>query len=141
MRSIGTMRRRLAAEDWDVLPYERLTAWQVCYDLVLETYRATENFPRHELYGLTSQTRRAAFSAAANIAEGSAKHGVREFRRYLDISIGSLSELAFALRLARDLNVLPRNDWLRIDELRRRTGFLVWRLYRAIDKKGRQATA
>ena len=124
-----------------MLPYERLTAWQVCYTLVLETYRATERFPRHELYGITSQTRRAAFSAAANIAEGSAKHGPREFRRYLDISIGSLSELAFALRLARDLEILPREDWLRLEELRRRTGFLVWRLYRAMSKKGRQAIA
>ena len=124
-----------------MLPYERLTAWQVCYALVLETYRATEAFPRHELYGLTSQTRRAAFSAAANIAEGSAKHGPKEFRRYLDISIGSLSELAFALRLARDLEILARDGWLRLDELRRRTGFLVWRLYRAMNKKGRQAIA
>ena len=124
-----------------MLPYERLTAWQVCYALVLETYRVTERFPRHELYGLTSQSRRAAFSAAANIAEGSAKHGPREFSRYLDISIGSLSELAFALRLARDLELLPKDDWLRLDELRRRTGFLVWRLYRAMSKKGRQAMA
>ena len=117
-----------------MLPYERLTAWQVCYTLVLETYRATDSFPRHELYGLTSQTRRAAFSAAANIAEGSAKHGPNEFRRYLDISIGSLSELAFSLRLARDLEILPEDDWLRLDELRRRAGFLVWRLYRAMNK-------
>ena len=93
-----------------MLPYERLTAWQVCYTLVLETYRATERFPK-------------------------------EFRRYLDISIGSLSELAFALRLARDLEILPKDDWLRLDELRRRTGFLVWRLYRAMSKKGRQAIA
>jgi hypothetical protein len=55
-----------------VMPYERFRAWQACDQLVLAVYRATSGFPRHELYGLTSQARRAAFSAAANIAEGSA---------------------------------------------------------------------
>jgi four helix bundle protein len=121
-----------------MLPYERLTAWQICYRLVLETYRTTECLPKAELYGLTSQARRAAFSAAVNIAEGSAKRGPREFRRFLDISIGSLAELAFTLRLSRDLGYLSTEDWERLDELRRRSGFLVWRLYRSLSKKGRQ---
>ena len=118
-----------------MLPYERLTAWQICYELVLEIYRSTSTFPRHELYGLTSQARRAAFSAAANIAEGSAKRGSREFRRILDISIGSIAELAFILRLARDLTYLSDDSWNRLDELRRRAGFLTWRLYRSIAAK------
>src|SRR5256885_12722750 len=92
-------------------PYERLKAWQECHKLVLETYRATKSFPREELYGLTSQTRRAAFSAAANIVEGSAKHGAREYRRFLDIMLSSA-------------------HWLTLEDLRRRAGFLTWRLYR-----------
>src|SRR5207248_7049905 len=62
--------------------YERFAAWRECHALALEVYRATRAFPREELYGLTSQTRRAAFSAAANIVEGSAKHGAREYRRF-----------------------------------------------------------
>lgn len=62
-----------------MLPYDKLTAWKISYELVLATYRATETFPRHELYGLVSQACRAAFSAAANIAEGSAKRGPKEF--------------------------------------------------------------
>jgi len=115
-----------------MLPYERLTAWQVCYELALETYRSTSSFPKHELYGVTSQARRAAFSAAANIAEGSAKRGSREVRRFLDIAIGSLAELAFILRLARDLEYLTNDSWNRLDELRRRAGFLTWRLYRSV---------
>src|SRR6266576_666660 len=73
-----------------VQPYERFRAWHACDALVIAVYRATERFPRSELYGLTSQARRAAFSAAANIAEGSAKSGRREFRRYLDIAIGTV---------------------------------------------------
>jgi len=88
-----------------MMPYERFHAWQACHELAVAVYRTT-TFPRHELYGLTSQARRAAFSAAANIAEGSAKRGAREFRRYLDISIGSLSELAYALQARRGLKFL-----------------------------------
>jgi four helix bundle protein len=121
----------------DMLPYERLEAWKVCYTLVIRTYESTATFPKHELYGLTSQARRAAFSAAANIAEGSAKRGSREFRRFLDISIGSLAELAFTLRLARDLGYLSDEAWRGIDELRRRAGFLTWRLYRSVSAAGK----
>ena len=118
-----------------MLPYEKLTAWQVCYDLTLEVYNSTSSFPKHELYGLTSQARRAAFSAAANIAEGSAKRGPREFRRFLDIAIGSLAELAFILRLARDLQYISKDSWTRLDEVRRRAGYLTWRLYRSVAAK------
>ncbi|HET7251241.1 MAG TPA: four helix bundle protein [Gemmatimonadales bacterium] len=118
-----------------MLPYERLTAWQVCYELTLEVYGSTSSFPKHELYGLTSQARRAAFSAAANIAEGSAKHGSREFRRFLDMAVGSLAELAFILRLARDLHYISNESWNRLDELRRRSGYLTWRLYRSVAAK------
>src|SRR2546426_9168702 len=64
-----------------VAPYERLAAWRLSYRLVLGVYDATDGFPKHELYGLTSQARRAAFSVVANIAEGSAKRGGPEFRR------------------------------------------------------------
>jgi len=55
-----------------VAPYERFQAWQLSYQLVLKVYSATDAFPKHELYGLTSQARRAAFSVTLNIAEGSA---------------------------------------------------------------------
>src|SRR5437667_11895196 len=89
-------------------PYERLKAWQECHKLVLETYRATKSFPKEELYGLTSQTRRAEFSAAANIVEGSAKHSTREFRRFLDVTIGALAELGSTFRVGRELDLLPR---------------------------------
>jgi four helix bundle protein len=115
-----------------MLACERLRAWQECYALVLETYRATEQFPKHELYGLTSQARRAAYSVVANMTEGSAKRGGREFRRYLDISLGSLAELAVALRLARDLRMLPEPAWAALEERRRRAGYLTWRLYRSL---------
>src|SRR5437879_12098182 len=72
---------------------EKLHAWRECHELALAVYRVTKKFPDDERYGLTSQTRRAAFSAAVNIVEGSARRSTKEFRRFLDISLSSLTEV------------------------------------------------
>ena len=113
-------------------PYERLDAWQAAHRLVLAVYETTQSFPRSELYGLTSQARRAAFSVAANIAEGSAKKGPREFRRYLDMAVGSLAELAYILRLVKDLGYLKDSAWADLDKARDQVGRLTWGLYTSI---------
>ena len=122
-----------------MLAHERLQAWKLCHELVLAVYATTASFPKQELYGLTSQARRAAFSAAVNIAEGAAKRGPGEFRRFIDISIGSLAELAYTLRLAKDLQLLSADDWNRVDTLRRRAGFVTWRLYRVVRDAAKKA--
>jgi len=114
------------------MPYERFRAWQACDQLVVAVYRETAGFPRQELYGLTSQARRAAFSAAANIVEGSAKRGPREFRRYLDIAMGSRSELSYTLRVCRKLGFLQEGQWRELDRLRADASRLTWRLYKAV---------
>src|SRR5947208_16705248 len=87
-------------------PHKRFLAWQECHKLVIAVYRATEAFPKHELYGLTSQARRAAFSGAVNIVEGASRKGRNELRRFLDISLGSLSEHEYALEVAVELGYL-----------------------------------
>src|SRR5437660_6625634 len=115
-------------------PYERLKAWQECHKLVLETYRVTKGFPREELYGLTSQARRAAFSAAVNIVEGSSKRGAAEFRRFLDISIGSLGELGYIIRFAADLQLLPPGVAADLEEHQVRARVLTWRLCLAMGR-------
>src|SRR5881409_1433887 len=89
------------------MSYEKFLAWQHCHRLALLTYRLTQGFPKTELYGITSQMRRAAASAAATIAEGASKRGQPEFRRFLDMALGSLSELTYFGRLARDLSIPP----------------------------------
>ena len=122
-----------------MLAHERLHAWKLCHELVLAVYDATASFPKHELYGLTSQARRAAFSAAVNIAEGAAKRGSVEFRRFIDIGVGSLAELAYVLRLSRDLKLLAPEDWTRLESLRGRAGFMTWRLYDAIRRAAKRA--
>jgi four helix bundle protein len=115
--------------------HEKLQAWAACHEVALAVYRASGQWPAGERYGLTSQVRRAAYSAGANIAEGAAKRGPREFRRHLDITLGSLAEVAYGLQLARDLGYLPREQWGEIEAMRDHAGRLTWGLYRAIGRK------
>jgi four helix bundle protein len=117
-----------------MMPYEKFEAWKVTHELALEVYRITEQWPKAERYELTSQTRRAALSVPTNIAEGAAKRGISEFRRYLDISLGSLSELSYLLRFSRDRGILDDEKYCAIDELRRRAGTLTWRLYACLSR-------
>jgi len=119
-------------------PYERLLAWQHCHRLALLTYRMSDRFPKAELYGVTSQMRRAAVSAAANIAEGAAKRGRPEFRRYLDIALGSLSELSYLGVLARDLKLLAGDEWQEFDALQTEAGKTTMGLYKAIARRGNE---
>ncbi len=81
--------------------------WTKAHALVLEIYKNTATFPKHELYGLTSQLRRASSSIPANIAEGCGRGGDAEFGRFLQIGMGSASELEYHILLARDLTYLP----------------------------------
>jgi len=84
--------------------FEQLIVWQKAHRFVLGVYRFTENFPRSETYGLTSQLRRAAVSVPANIAEGFKKRGRADKVRFLNIAQGSLEECRYYLILAKDLN-------------------------------------
>ncbi len=122
-------------------PYERFRAWQACDELVIRVYRITNSFPSHERFGLVSQARRAAVSAAANIAEGSAKRGTGEFRRYLDIAIGSLSEVSYLLHVARRLEYLSEAQWHDLDIVRAGASRLTWRLYAAVNRRKNPPTA
>lgn len=86
--------------------FRDLKVWEKGHQLTLAVYRATAGFPKHELYGLTSQLRRAAASIPANIAEGRGRSGDPELTRFLSISMGSASELEYHLLLSRDLGFL-----------------------------------
>ena len=83
--------------------FEDLVVWQKAHQFVLDVYQITEMFPKAELYGLTSQLRRAAVSIAANIAEGFRKRGRADKIRFLNIAQGSLEESRYYLILSRDL--------------------------------------
>ena len=115
-----------------MLAHERLKAWQSAHRLALEVFTASDHWPTSERYGLTSQIRRAALSVPSNIAEGAAKHGPREFARYLNIALGSLAELHYLLRFAHDRRLGSEDQWTHLESLRNQTGKLLYGLYRRV---------
>lgn len=85
---------------------KELKIWQKAIDLAVDIYEATENFPKEEKYGLTSQTRRSAVSVPSNIAEGAGRNSDKEFSHFLGISNGSSYELQTQLIISNKLNLL-----------------------------------
>ncbi len=86
--------------------YEDLKVWRRAMDLVLGVYRITGSFPRHEIYGLTSQMRRSAVSIPSNIAEGKGRYSRKELAQFLFHARGSLLELQTQITIARELGYL-----------------------------------
>jgi four helix bundle protein len=120
-----------------MMPFDRLEAGKAAYGLALAVYDATEGFPKREWYGLGSQARRAAFSIPLNLAEGSARRGSAEFRRFADIGVGSLSELRIALRLSRDRGLLAQPDWERLEKQSESTSKLLYRLVQGLERRAK----
>jgi len=96
--------------------FRELKVWHKAHALTLNVYRATKLFPKEELYGLTSQIRRAAASIGANIAEGSGKSSSADFGRSLQIALGSASELEYHLLLSRDLGYVVPEIYQQLSE-------------------------
>ncbi|MEI6753208.1 MAG: four helix bundle protein [Paludibacter sp.] len=91
--------------------FEELLAWQKAHAFVLKIYKITKNFPKEELFGLTSQLKRAAISIPANIAEGYKKNGVKDKIRFFNIAQGSLEECRYFLILARDIEFISLTEF------------------------------
>lgn len=91
--------------------FKELKVWEKAHKLAVAIYKATLTFPKTEVYGLTSQMRRACVSIPANIAEGCGRRGEVEFARFLQIAMGSSSELEYLLLLTRELNLLSSGEY------------------------------
>jgi four helix bundle protein len=115
-----------------VKDYRKLEVWRRSHALALEVYRLTRPFPKEELFGLTSQLRRASVSVAANLAEGCGRDSDAELRRFLEIAHGSASEVEYHLLLARDLNLLSADAYQgvadEISQIKRMLGSLARKL-------------
>ncbi|GMN05059.1 hypothetical protein MTsPCn5_04470 [Croceitalea sp. MTPC5] len=85
--------------------FKKYKVWELGHEITLEIYRITKDFPKEELYGMTSQMRRAAYSISSNIVEGCGRESNAEFRRFPIISQGSASELEYFTILAKDSRV------------------------------------
>jgi four helix bundle protein len=93
-----------------VKDFKHLSVWQKAHLLTMGVYKLTSDYPQQELYGLTAQMRRACVSIPSNIAEGCGRKGEVEFGRFLQIALGSASELEYHLLLSRDLGYLKEKE-------------------------------
>ena len=105
--------------------FESLIMWQEAHKVTLLVYELTKSFPKEELFGLTSQFRRAAISISANIAEGYKKRGSADKLRFLNISQGSLEECRYYIILSKDLGYISKSDILKLEELVSKTSYLL----------------
>lgn len=114
--------------------FRKLIVWQKAHQLVLLVYKLTDKFPKTEIYGLTSQLRRAAASVPANIAEGYGYGKRGQTGRFIDIAQGSLSEVEYFLILALDLNYIDQKEYDQAESLRAESGYLLYRLEQSLKK-------
>jgi four helix bundle protein len=114
--------------------FRKLLVWQRAHGLVLFVYKLAEKFPKSEVFGLTSQLKRAVVSIPANIAEGQGAGTKPQFARYCDIAKGSLSEVEYYLVLAKDLEYITSEEYKEAESLRSEVGFMLYRLIASIKK-------
>ncbi|NJD21781.1 MAG: four helix bundle protein, partial [Melioribacter sp.] len=94
--------------------YNELIVWQKAVEFVTSIYKITKNFSKDELYGLTNQLRRASVSIPSNIAEGFGRNSKNDFKRFLQISIGSVFEVQTQLQIAKNLDFISEEDFNKI---------------------------
>ena len=90
--------------------YTKIEAWRLADDLTVAVYERTRSFPKEEIYGLTSQLRRASYSVPANIVEGASRESKKDYLHFLYIARGSLSETQYFIQLARRLDYLSSQE-------------------------------
>jgi len=95
--------------------FKKLKVWEKAHLVVLEVYRVSAEFPKHELYGITSQLRRASVSIPTNLAEGSGKLAQKDMANYFQIGLGSCHETEYLLLLSHDLKYLSQTDFEKIN--------------------------
>jgi four helix bundle protein len=115
--------------------YTKIEAWQLADDLTVAIYERTRAFPKEELYGLTSQLRRAAYSTPANVAEGAARESKRDYLHFLYIARGSLAEAQYFVHLACRLGYLSQANADELAAQSRRTFGCLRGLIQAVEKE------
>jgi four helix bundle protein len=115
--------------------YRELIVWQKAMNLVETVYRVTSEFPREEIYGLTSQIRRSAVSVPSNIAEGQGRRTTRDFLHFLSMAQGSLMEVETQITIARRLGYVDTNTETKTLDSTAEIGRLLNGLCNSLNKK------
>jgi four helix bundle protein len=116
----------------DKKSYKKVIAWQSAHVFALKVYEGSKRFPKEELYGITSQLRRAALSVPVNIVEGTARSGPRELKNFLNIALGSLAEAEYLLEFCKEIGYLTNEDYQELEMLRGRAGLPLWNFHRTL---------
>ena len=127
-------RRIIVVKKAEIRSYKDLIAYQKAYELCLEIYSITKQFPKEELYGLVSQMRRSAVSVPSNIAEGYRRKNRKEYMQFLRIALGSLAELETQVSLSRDLKFVSDRKGQKTAEAVEAVGQLLYRLIVSLEK-------
>ena len=113
---------------------ENLLVWKKAHELTLNIYEITKDFPKDELFGLTSQMRRSSTSVPCNIVEGKARGSSKDFRRFLLIARGSLEELKYQILLSKDLKYIDEEKNNELQNIAKEVGKLLNGLMVSLDK-------
>ncbi|MFA7245276.1 MAG: four helix bundle protein [Candidatus Magasanikbacteria bacterium] len=121
--------------------YHNLLLWKKTLEFVKLVYKLTNIFPKEEIYGLTSQLRRAAVSVLANIVEGRGKSTDKDFLKFLYISKGSLNECQCYFELSKELDFINNNQFEYIENKRGEVGFLLFKLMKSLENPNSQSSS
>ena len=109
--------------------YKKLIVWQKAHTLAKVVYLETRNFPKDEIFGITSQIRRAALSVPTNIVEGYSRNADRQLRQFLVIALSSLAETEYLLDFTQEIGYLNEGSHKKLQGLRQEVGNLLWKFY------------
>ncbi|MBN1805342.1 MAG: four helix bundle protein [Sedimentisphaerales bacterium] len=115
--------------------FKNIKAWQYADDLALLVYSKTKSFPKEELYGITSQLRRAVVSIPTNIAEGASREHKKEYLYFLYIAKGSMAEVEYLLHLSKRIGYFKKDEYIQIEELRKEGAKTLHGLIKAVSKE------
>jgi four helix bundle protein len=111
---------------------KKLIVWQESNELAYQVYLKTKQFPKEEIYGITSQLRRAALSIPTNLVEGTSRQGKRELKQFVNIALGSLAETEYLIDFSLKLGYLNRDSHEELKNLRKKVGSLLWGFYKSV---------
>ncbi|MFP4473266.1 MAG: four helix bundle protein [Candidatus Omnitrophota bacterium] len=112
--------------------YRDLTVWQKAHEIAKFIYICSRLFPKEDLYGITSQVRRASLSVPTNIVEGYSRRSDKEFLNFLNIAYGSLAETEYLISFCHELKFLRQEDYDHLSRLMKETGALLWKFMQTI---------
>lgn len=114
--------------------WAKLEVWKTADDLAFEIYQITKQFPKEEIYGITSQIRRSALSIPTNIVEGYSRKGDKELARFINISLGSLAETKYLVYFSNRLGYFQDSEYNKLKQGYNTLGKLLWRFYEKVSR-------